>query len=121
MSPEDLFRLQLRLECKEIVGENTLARVPCDGSTDPEDVPRVLVAELGQEVQVLLREDVPRTIRRAVLAHPPHDLLRDPSLVEQILRAHAPSSSAPPAPAEWLRSYTVPPTAVLPPTDAVVR
>ena len=86
MNAQALVALQLELECKRVMEDNTIVPIPC---ANPDDIARCFVTCVDDVYTVYYRHDVPSTTRARLAALPPERLFADHALVKQLLAADA--------------------------------
>jgi hypothetical protein len=84
---EELVRIQLTLECKGVVEGDRLVRIPC---AEPDDIPRVFIAQYDGGCASYVRHDVPVRIYERLVALPPEEAMRDHEAVKRLLAEDVP-------------------------------
>lgn len=87
LNSKELIELQLELECKRVVDDNTLIRIPC---AHPDDIPRFLVAHHDSSFITFFHHDLPTYLRSQLTALSPEQAYRDYEKVKAILAQEKP-------------------------------
>ncbi|MFX0206024.1 MAG: GNAT family N-acetyltransferase [Candidatus Hodarchaeota archaeon] len=101
MDVQELIRLQLELECKNLNEAGDIVPIPCP---NPDDIPRILVIKHKDGYNVFFRYDLPSPLRASLTTVSPRVLFTDQPRVKSLLSQYNPCNEI------WLgKSYVFPP------------
>jgi ribosomal protein S18 acetylase RimI-like enzyme len=83
----DLIQLQLELECKRIIEDNILVRLPCP---HPDGIPRFLVLQYGQSYTAYFSQDVSLSMREQFATLSLEQAFSDHQRVQALLSTDTP-------------------------------
>ena len=87
LNSRELIELQLELECKRVVDDNRLVRIPC---AHPDDIPRFLIAYHDTSFTPFFHQNLPEYLRSQLTALSPEQAFRDYEGVKAILAQDKP-------------------------------